>query len=184
MKKNLRTLACVFSFILCFIFSAQRVEAKLIYPFKIQDIMEFVKFPDSDFGRYDFKKHKDIDKSLKKLDAKSLSEPWQMAIFDGYNENGTEFIFIEGTRVVYLLKNVQINYTYGDLNGEEEREIELFFDCEAALNAFIKSAFDIGYSDFVTGDEDFTFEKQYNFGGVGYVIVVRGLTVSFYPNVG
>ena len=152
----------------------------------VHDIMMFTQESETESGFSDFLPYKDINRSLSKLGAKSVAVPWTMYIYEGFDLEGPEFSAVKGTRVVYLLKNAQITYTYGNYCGREARQLSLEFDNEDALNKFIDSAVNGGFFNPPSPDEEdsFNFETIYTGNAVGFDIHVSGLQVFFVPNVG
>ena len=144
----------------------------------MEDIMTFNSYANHAPICY-FIKHRKFKKTMAHFGAKSISEPWKMYV---ESNGGKEKECINGRKIVFLFKNTQVNYTYGkDKDGSELVNIDLFFDNAESLKAFIDSASDFNY-DLKSRDERNPNVLIYDTDWSGYVMEVRGYSVSFYPN--
>lgn len=151
----------------------------------LEDVMDFKYYINTECPVSEFKDHKAINRAMKDLGARSVAGPWTLYVYEGSGDEGPIYTPVKGTRVVYLLYDAQINYAYGTYNGSETSQLSIEFDNETALIKFIDSATEWGYAPFDEGDDSLdTWIKKYNICGIGYVMVVDGLNVTFYPNVG
>lgn len=166
----------------------------------VNDIFNFEKQEDSDsefnLVMNTFKDPDQMQTSLKALGAVSARAPWTLEIFDGYGEEGEETHPISGFREVFLMKNIQVNYTYGedtDFDGRKyyEKFLSINFGSQELVDYFIETAKKAGFAEpgeLKNSDEedvDLDDTREYWWGaGIGYVICVHGYQVTFYLNVG